>query len=67
VTSDTVAVAAGHYYYVWVEAESSAYYVKNYPKAKDWVIKFAPVGDAEAAYGYAVSDTNYPVHFSEIV
>jgi VCBS repeat-containing protein len=67
VTSDTVAVAAGHYYYVWVEAESSAYYVKNYPKAKDWVIKFAPVVDAEAAYGYAVSDTNYPVHFSEIV
>jgi VCBS repeat-containing protein len=67
VTSDTVAVTAGHYYYVWVEAESSVYYVKNYPKAKDWVITSAPVGDAEAAYGYAVSGTNYPVHFSEIV
>ena len=67
VTSDTVNVAAGHYYYVWVEAESSAYYVKNYPKAKDWIITSAPVDDAEAAYGYAVADTTYPVHFGEIV
>ena len=67
VTSDTVAVAAGHYYYVWVEAESSAYYVKNYPKAKDWIVTSAPVGDAEAVYGYAAADTTYPVHFSEIV
>jgi hypothetical protein len=66
VTSDTVAVTAGHHYYVWVEAESSVYYVKNYPKAKDWVITSAPVGDAEAAYGYTVADTNYPVHFSEV-
>ena len=67
VTSSSIAVAAGHYYYVWVEAESSAYYVKNYPKAKDWIITSAPVGDAEAAYGYAVADTTYPVHFGEIV
>ncbi len=67
VTSDTVAVAAGHYYYVWVEAESSTYYVKNYPKAKGWVITGAPVDDAEAAYGYAVADTTYPVHFSETI
>jgi VCBS repeat-containing protein len=65
VTSDTIAVAAGHYYYVWVEAEGSTYEVKNYPKAKDWIITSAPVGDAEAAYGYAVADSNYPVHFSE--
>jgi hypothetical protein len=67
VTSDTVAVAVGHYYYVWVEAESSTYYVKNYPKAKGWVITVAPVDDAEAAYGYAAADTTYPVHFSETI
>jgi len=66
-TSDTITVAAGHHYYVWVETESSAYYVKGYPKAKGWIIASAPVGDAEAAHGYAATDSNYPVHFSEIV
>jgi VCBS repeat-containing protein len=65
-TSDTMTVAAGHYYYVWVETESSAYYVKGYPKAKGWIIASAPVGDAEAAYGYAAAGSNYPIHFSEI-
>jgi VCBS repeat-containing protein len=66
VTSDTITVAAGHYYYVWVEATDVIYYVKNYPKAKDWIITSAPVGDAEAAYGYAAADSVYPVHFGEI-
>jgi VCBS repeat-containing protein len=68
VTSDTIAVAAGHYYYVWVQAEGSTYEVKNYPKAKDWIITYAPapLGGAEAAWGYAAADSNYPVHFSEI-
>jgi VCBS repeat-containing protein len=65
VTSNTIAVAAGHYYYVWVEAEGYTYEVKNYPKAKDWIITSAPVGDAGAAWGYAAADSNYPVHFSE--
>ena len=64
-TSDAITVAAGHYYYVWVEATDVIYYVKNYPKAKDWIITSAPVGDAEAAYGYAAADSVYPVHFSE--
>jgi VCBS repeat-containing protein len=64
-TSDTIAVAAGHHYYVWVGGNVT-YYVKNYPKAKGWIITSSPVGDAEAAYGYAASDANYPVHFSEI-
>ncbi|TEU16204.1 MAG: tandem-95 repeat protein [Dehalococcoidia bacterium] len=66
VTSNTIAVAAGHYYYVWVEAEGTVYYVKNWPKAKDWIITSAPVGDAGAAYGYAAAGSNYPVHFGEI-
>ena len=64
VTSDSISVAAGHYYYVWVEATDVIYYVKNYPKAKNWIIASAPVGDAEAAYGYAATDSNYPVHFT---
>jgi VCBS repeat-containing protein len=64
VTSDTITVAAGHYYYVWVETTDVIYYVKNYPKGKDWIITSAPVGDAEAAYGYADADSNYPVHFT---
>ena len=63
VTSDTITVAAGHYYYVWVEAPDVIYYVKTWPKAKDWIITSAPVGDA--AYGYAAADSNYPVHFTD--
>jgi VCBS repeat-containing protein len=63
-TSDTIAVAAGHFYYVWVEKEGTIYYVKGRPK--DWIITSAPVGDAEGVHGYAAADTTYPVHFSEI-
>jgi uncharacterized repeat protein (TIGR01451 family) len=63
VTSDTITVAGGHYYYVWVEAVDVIHYVKNCPK--DWVITSVhPGGDAEAAYGYAAADHLYPVHFS---
>jgi len=62
VTSDTIAIAGGHYYYVWVEATGVIHYVKNYPK--DWTIVDAPVGDREAAYGYAAADSLYSVHFS---
>jgi VCBS repeat-containing protein len=65
-TSDTITVAAGHYYYVWVEAADTAYNVKNYPKNRGWIITSAPVGSDEAAYGLAAADTNYPVHFTEI-
>ncbi|HUW46385.1 MAG TPA: tandem-95 repeat protein [Dehalococcoidia bacterium] len=64
VTSDSITVAAGHDYYVWVEAADLIYYVKNKPK--DWIITSAPVGDNEAAYGYAAAGSNYPVHFSKI-
>jgi len=62
VTSDTITVAGGHYYYVWVQAAGVAYYVKNCPK--DWTVTSAPEGDDEAAYGYAAADRLYPVHFS---
>jgi uncharacterized repeat protein (TIGR01451 family) len=62
VTSDTITVAGGHYYYVWVQATGVTYYVKNCPK--DWTITSAPETDDEAAYGYAAADRLYPVHFS---
>ena len=61
VTSNTITVAAGHYYYVWVEKEGYIYFVNG---PKDWIITSAPIGDAAAAYGYAATDTTYPIHFS---
>jgi VCBS repeat-containing protein len=62
VTSDVISVAAGHYYYVWVEEAGVTYNVKGCPH--DWIITSAPQGDYEAAYGYAAADTVYPVHFT---
>jgi VCBS repeat-containing protein len=62
VTSDTITVPGGHYYYVWVQATGVTYYVKNCPK--DWTITSAPEGDDEAAYGHAAADHLYPIHFS---
>jgi len=62
VTSDTITIAAGHYYYVWVESAGAIYYVKHCPK--DWIITSAPEGGREAAYGYAAVGTLYPVHFT---
>ncbi|MDH4367652.1 MAG: Ig-like domain-containing protein [Dehalococcoidia bacterium] len=62
VTSATITVAGGHYYYVWVEAGDAIYYVKHCPN--DWVITSAPVGDAEAAYGLSAADSLDPIHFT---
>ena len=62
VTSDSITVAAGHYYYVWVEATGGIYYVKNYPK--DWIITSTSEGDGEAAYGYTAADSLDSVHFT---
>jgi uncharacterized repeat protein (TIGR01451 family) len=62
VTSAIITVAGGHHYYVWVKAAGVTYYVKNCPK--DWTIEFAPVGDDDAAYGYAAPNRLYPIHFT---
>jgi len=62
VTSDSITIVAGHYYYVWVEAPNNIYHVKIYPCG--WVITSAPVGDNEATYGYAAADSVHPVHFT---
>jgi uncharacterized repeat protein (TIGR01451 family) len=62
VTSDTITVAAGHYYYVWIQAPDVEFYPKNYPNS--WTVTSAPVGDSEAAYGYAATGSLYPIHFT---
>jgi VCBS repeat-containing protein len=62
VTPASINVAGGHYYYVWVGAENTTYLPKNYPK--NWISTSAPVGDSEAAYGYAAVGILYPVHFT---
>jgi hypothetical protein len=60
-TPATITVAGGRYYYVWVDAPNEAYLVWSYPE--HWSIKAAPVGDAEAAYGYLVADSLVSVSF----
>jgi VCBS repeat-containing protein len=62
VTSDTVTVAGGHYYYVWIQAPDVQFYPKNYPNG--WTVTSAPVGDSDAAYGYAAAGSLCPIHFS---
>jgi uncharacterized repeat protein (TIGR01451 family) len=62
VTSDIITVAGGHYYYVWIQAAGVTYYPKNYPK--DWTTASAPVGEDQAAYGYAAADSLCSIHFS---
>jgi len=61
-TSAIITVAGGYHYYVWVEAAGVTYYVKNCPKS--WIIAATPVGDGEAAYGYAAPDRLYSIHFT---
>jgi uncharacterized repeat protein (TIGR01451 family) len=62
VTSDIIAVAAGHYYYVWIEAAGVEFYPKSYPK--DWIATSAPVGDSDAVYGCAPKGSLCPIHFT---
>jgi uncharacterized repeat protein (TIGR01451 family) len=62
VTSDIITVAGGHYYYVWIEAAGVTYYPKNYPK--DWTTASAPIGEDQAAYGYASTGSLSSIHFT---
>jgi len=63
VTTDTIIVAGGHYYYVWVEATESWYGVSVCPHG--WEIRYyPPEGDIQAAYGYAAANIIYSVHFT---
>jgi VCBS repeat-containing protein len=64
VTSDSIDVIAGHYYYVWVESPDNTYQVERRPCG--WII--TSVGDNEAAYGYAtagyINPVIHPVQFT---
>jgi prepilin-type processing-associated H-X9-DG protein len=60
-TPDTITVAGGRYYYVWVDLPNEGYLVWSYPE--HWDIKAAPEHDAEAAYGYLVADSLVSVSF----
>ncbi|MFP3880049.1 MAG: cadherin-like domain-containing protein, partial [Dehalococcoidia bacterium] len=62
VTSDSITIVAGHYYYVWVAAPNNKYYVDKCPCG--WVITSAPAGDAEAVYGRAVAGSIHPARFT---
>ena len=66
-TSESIDVAAGHYYYVWVEAPNNTFQVKMRPC--DWdITSYEPAGDNEAAYGYAtagyINPVIHPVQFT---
>jgi len=67
VTSDSVDVAAGHYYYVWVEAQNNTFQVSMRPCG--WVVTwYEPAGDNQVTYGYAkagfINPVIHPVHFT---
>ena len=60
-TPDTITVAGGRYYYVWVDTFNESYLVWSYPEG--WDIKGAPEYDADAAYGYLAADSLVSVSF----
>jgi len=59
VTSDTIKVAGGHSYCVWVGGNVT-YYVKHINPDDGWEI----TPDGQAACGYAAADTSYAIHFT---
>jgi hypothetical protein len=62
-TDATITVAGGHYYYVWLETANDIYHAKYYPN--DWSVTSAPVGYAEAVYGY-LAPASY-IHFAFVI
>jgi hypothetical protein len=62
-TDATITVAGGHYYYVWLETANGIYHASYHPD--DWPITSAPVGDAEAVYGYLAPDSY--IHFAFVI
>jgi hypothetical protein len=62
---DTITVAGGRYYYVWVEdSPYCVYYVDEETLPDGWSIELALEGDDEAAYGYLVADALVSVSFA---
>jgi hypothetical protein len=64
-TPDTIAVAGGHYYYVWVEAPETWYDVTGHPEGWEVIgyLYFLQL-EVAAAYGYAAADNLYSVNFA---
>jgi hypothetical protein len=63
-TEDTITVAGGRYYYVWVDLPSCVYYVDEETLPDGWSIEPALEGDDWAAYGYLAADTLVSVSFA---
>jgi len=60
-TEDTITVAGGRDYYVWVDNGDYAYLVWSYPEG--WDVKPPFMGDDETAYGYLAADSLVSVSF----
>jgi hypothetical protein len=64
-TEDTITVAGGRYYYVWVDLPYCEYYVDEETLPDGWFVEPDPgEGDDEAAYGYLVADALVSVSFA---
>jgi hypothetical protein len=64
-TEDTITVAGGRYYYVWVDLPYCVYYVDEETLPDGWFVEPDPdEGDDEAAYGYLAADTLVSVSFA---
>ena len=63
-TEDTITVAGGRDYYVWVDKEYCLYYVDEETLPDGWYIEPALEGDDWAAYGYLVADALISVSFA---
>jgi uncharacterized repeat protein (TIGR01451 family) len=62
-TPGYIAVAGGHYYYVWVEVEYASCMVSGLPEGWD-ITYYPPPEGYQAAYGYAAAGGLYPVDFT---
>jgi hypothetical protein len=64
-TPSTIAVAGGHYYYVWV-AVTEGWYCDPIEYPDDWLSTYypPPEGQIPAAYGYAAANYLYSLNFT---
>jgi uncharacterized repeat protein (TIGR01451 family) len=64
-TPSIIAVAGGHYYYVWVDAGEGWYgYPTEYPDGWEFRYYPPPEGQIPAYYGYAAPDNLYSLNFT---
>jgi hypothetical protein len=63
-TEDTITVAGGRYYYVWVDSPYCMYYVDEETLPEGWEVEPALEGDDWAAYGYLAADAFFSISFA---